>query len=154
MPTNEVDLHGHTWAEALDAFERECRSALSRSGSGAEIRVIHGYGSTGSGGVLRDRMRAFCRRFPHSFSVSRGEDLDANPGISVVKVLGSFPDATERLANDMLEYRRRPRTKGEIDGRFRRHGTPQVNAAIGLLRRGGRLLRTRNSRGRTVYAAK
>ena len=86
--------------------------------------------------------------------MSCGEDLDANPGMSVVKVLRSFPDATERLAEDILGYCRRPRTKGEVDRRFRRHGTPQVYAAIGLLRRGGRLLKTRNSRGRAAYAAK
>ena len=72
----------------------------------------------------------------------------------MVKILGSFPDTTERLAEDILEYCRRPRTKSETDGRFRRHGTPQVAAAIGLLRRGGRLRKTRNRRGRTVYAAK
>ena len=154
MATYEIDLHGHTWAEALEAFERECRSALDRAGAGAEIRVIHGYGSTGPGGVLRERMLAFCRRFPESFSVSRGEDVDANPGMSVVKVLGTFPDATERLAEDILEYCRRPRTKSETDGRFRRHGTRQVDAAIQLLRRRGDLQKTRNRRGRTVYAAR
>ena len=154
MATYEIDLHGHTWGEALEAFERECRSALSRSGSGAEIRVIHGYGSTGPGGVLRERVRAFCRRFPDSFFVSSGEDLDANPGMSIVKILKPFADPTERLAEDILEYCRRPRTRSETDGRFRRHGTPQVEAAIGLLRRDGRLRKTRNRRGRTVYAAK
>ena len=154
MATYEIDLHGHTWAEALEAFERECRSALSRSGSGTEIRVIHGYGSSGLGGVLRERVRAFCRRFPDSFSVSYGEDVDANAGMTVVKVLRSFPDATERLAEGILEYCRRPRTRSEMDGRFRRHGTPQVDAAIGLLQRGGRLRKTRNRRGRTVYAPK
>lgn len=28
----ELDLHGHTWQEALEEFEAECRHALEQSG--------------------------------------------------------------------------------------------------------------------------
>lgn len=73
--------------------------------------------------------------------------------MSVVKVLGSFPVPTVRLAEGILEYCRRPRTRSETDGRFRRHGTPQVEAAIGLLPRAERVQKTRNRGGRTVYVA-
>ena len=155
METSGLDLHGLTWPEALEAFEAECRRGLARSnGSPIKIPVIHGYGSTGPGGVLRDRLRAFCRRFSERLEFTPGEAIDGNRGVTVVRVLRAPPDETERLAEEVHQYRGRPRTKRQLDGRFRRHGTPCVNAAMQLLKKQGRLAKVRNKQGRIVHEAR
>ena len=154
MKSTELDLHGQTWTEALATFEAECQWQLARSnGSPVTIRVIHGYGSTGQGGVIKDRLRAFCARFPEHLNATAGEKLDGNAGITHVTVSGSFPDEIERLAEEIHRYCNRGRTTGEIDGRFRRHGKPRVAQATALLKRQGRLARRRNDRGRSVNVA-
>ena len=154
MNSTELDLHGQTWADALAAFEAECDREIARSNGGPfKIRVIHGYGSTGQGGVIKDRLRAFCARFPEHLEATAGEKLDGNAGMTHVTVSGSFPNETERLAEEIHRYCRRGRTTGEIDGRFRRHGKPRIAQATALLKRQGRLARTRNGRGRSVNVA-
>ena len=81
----ELDLHGLTWRESLEEFEAECRRALEQSGGApTKIRVIHGYGSEGEGGVLRDRLRAFCDRFDDCLQYIRREDIDGNKGVTDV----------------------------------------------------------------------
>ena len=155
MSTTELDLHGQTWPEALAAFERACERELARSNGGpSKIRVIHGYGSTGQGGVIKDRLRAFCARLPAHLDAAAGEKLDGNAGVTHVTVLAALPDEIERLAEEIHRYCQRGRTTGEIDGRFRRYGKPRIAQATALLTRQGRLARTRNGRGRSVHVAK
>ena len=151
----ELDLHDHTWKQALEAFETECRSALEQSeGNPAKIRVIHGYGAQGEGGVLWDRLRAFCDRFGDCLEHIRGEDIDGNRGVTDIVVLKPFPDALERLGERVLEYCRNGRTMSEIEGKFRRSGASMAMEAVTMLRRQGRLEKTRNKRGRTVYVGR
>lgn len=155
MSSTELDLHGKTCPEALAEFERECQRALARSnGCPVKIRIIHGYGSTGQGGVIKDRLRAFCARFPDHLDATAGEKLDGNAGVTQVTVLGAFPDEVERLAQEIYRYCQRGRTTGEIDGRFRRHGKTRIARAIALLTRQGRLAKTRNGRGRSVHVGR
>ena len=140
----ELDLHGRTWQEALEEFEAECRRALEQSGGRAtKIRVIHGYGSEGEGGVLRDRLRAFCDRFDGCLAYRRGEDIDGNMGMTDITVLKLPPVALERLGERVVEYCVNGRTMSEIEGRFRRSGSPMVMDTVVMLRRHGRLQKTR-----------
>ena len=151
----ELDLHGCTWQEALEEFEAECKRVLDQSGGvPAAIRAIHGYGSEGKGGVIRDRLRAFCNRFGDCLEYTRGEDIDGNKGMTDIRVLKPPPVALERLGERVLEYCRNGRTKSEIEGRFRRSGSPVAMEAVAMLRRQGRLEKTRNKRGRMVYVAR
>ena len=78
----ELDLHDPTWKEALEEFEAECKRALEQSGGKPmKIRVIHGYGAQGEGGVIRDRLRAFCDTFGDCLEYERGEaSLDQRIG--------------------------------------------------------------------------
>ena len=57
----EIDLHGKTWHEALPEFIAFYNEALHHAGGGpaARLNVIHGYGSTGAGGVLRKRLHNY-----------------------------------------------------------------------------------------------
>ena len=135
-----VDLHGKTWTEALADFLDQYNRTVSASGSNpSTIDVIHGYGSTGAGGVLRRRIRAFWAKYPDCLEFSPGEDLDGNPGHTLVSAYRRLPDTGGLLAEQIWEYCETPRTVAKISGRFRRYGDPQVQQAIRTLQKQGRL---------------
>ena len=144
-----IDLHGKTWSEALaefiDVYNRTARAAVT-------LDVVHGYGSTGVGGVLRKRFRTFLAKYPHCLRYEHGEDVDGNAGHTLVLPLARLPDTGGLLAEQVWEYCENPRTVSKISGRFRRHGDPQVQQAIRTLQKQGRLRLL--SRGRfKEYAA-
>ena len=140
MPTSELDVHGMTQREAVDAFVTECNAALARAGRSVAVRVVHGYGSSGEGGVLGARLRGFCDTHADRVAYARGEDAESNPGVTIVTVRGPLPDARERLGAAIVRYcAGRPRAKGRIAGRFRRAGEPAVADALRELLRQGRL---------------
>lgn len=113
----EVDLHGLTWQGSLEEFEAECRRALEQSGGApSKIRVIHGYGSEGEGGVLRDRLRAFCDRFDDCLEYTRGRGHRRQQG----RDRRNGSEAASRCVGAswraFLEYCRNGRTTSEIEG--------------------------------------
>lgn len=138
MPT--IDLHGKTWTEAQAEFLDFYNRTVAVPGRAPQpVDVVHGYGSTGSGGVLRRRLRAFLVRYPHCLEFKPGEDIDNNPGHTLVFPLKRLPDTGGLLAEQIWEYCDNPRTIGKITGRFRRFGDPQVKQAVRTLQRQGRL---------------
>ena len=145
-----LDLHGQTWSEALPAFIEAYNGALRRSGGGLE--VVHGYGASGVGGVLRKRLRAFLRRHEGRLEFMLGEDVDGNAGVTLVVPRAALPEVDDLLAEQVLEYCERPKAQGKIMGKFRRHGAPAVQGAIRALERAGRL-RAVSRRGVRVYEA-
>ena len=60
LRTVKIEAGRPTAEVGLDKLERELASA--RQAKVAVVRVIHGYGSTGKGGILRDECRALLRR--------------------------------------------------------------------------------------------
>ena len=147
MATNELDVHGMMQEEAVDAFVAECNAALARAGRSVSMRVVHGYGSSGQGGVLGARLRGFCDTHADRVAYMRGEDAENNPGVTIVTVRGALPDARERLGTAIVRCADRPRTKGRIAGRFRRVGERAVADALRELLRQGRLRRREGGRG-------
>ena len=145
-----LDLHGQTWSEALPAFIEAYNEALRGAGGGLE--VVHGYGSSGVGGKLRSRLRAFLRRHEGRLEFMLGEDVDGNAGVTFVAPREALPDVDDLLAEQVLGYCERPKTRGKIMGKFRRHGAPRVQQAMGMLEREGRL-RAVSRRGVKVYEA-
>ena len=148
-----IDLHGKTWTEALaeflDSYNRVARTA---DASASTLDVVHGYGSTGSGGVLRQRLRGFLAKYPQCLEFKPGEDVDSNPGHTLVLPLRKLPDTGGLLAEHIWEYCENPRTVSKIAGRFRRFGDPQVQQTIRTLEKQGRLRQV--SKGRLKeYAA-
>ena len=140
MATSELDVHGMTQTEAVEALVGACNAALSRGGRSAVVRVVHGYGSSGAGGVLRARLRRFCDAHADRTRYVRGEDTDNNPGLTVVTVVGPLPDARQRLGDAIVRYcAGRPRPKERIARRFRKAGDRAVAAALLDLVRTGRL---------------
>ena len=99
----EIDLHRLTWKEARRTFVETYGDAFDSSGKPTvdQVRVIHGYGSTGEGGAIRNHLRSFCKRFDDYFDFTAGEELDGNLGWTVVTPKRCIPAAAEMLAEDV-----------------------------------------------------
>ena len=155
MEHYEIDLHGLTWEESFTRFIEAYNDAFDSAGkpSGVQVRVVHGYGSTGEGGVLRKRLRGFCQRFEDYLEVTTGEEIDGNRGCTVVSPIRRLPDMDVMLAEHIWNYCKGARSQSKIAGRFRRYGQPHVMQTIRSLEKQGRLRRG-NKRGLVVYEAR
>ena len=87
-----LDLHGLTWAEAEASFIEFYNQAFREVGKDvARLDVVHGYGSSGIGGVLVTRLRRFLGRYESCLEFKAGERLDGNPGHTIVVPLKPLP---------------------------------------------------------------
>ena len=144
MASYSIDFHGKTWADALPEFialYNQSLAAQSDNGNsgGITLDVIHGYGSTGAGGILKRRIRGYLARHTERLEFRPGEELDGNQGHTLVTPAQPLPATAELLAEQILEYCETPRTQSKITGKFRRYGDPQTLQAIRNLERQGRL---------------
>ena len=136
MDTRDLDLHGKTWPEALeefvDAYNRAVHpSAGSGSGHTCRIlRVVHGYGSTGNGGVLRTRFRKFFEKHESRMEFTPGEKVGVNPGYTLVTPRYPLPGTGAVLSELVWDYCEQAKPMGRIVGQFRRYGTPRVQQAV------------------------
>lgn len=142
MANTELDLHGHTWNEARNAFTHLYNESFSTNGTPTinTIDLIHGYGSTGEGGVIRTRLRKFLERHANYLEFVPGEDMDGNQGHTLVAPLKPLPTDEDILLDDIVEYCERPRTQEKVAGEFvRRADVPTIKRALDKLQREGRL---------------
>ena len=73
-PSNdELDLHGLTVAEAIEQFVQGYNTLIDRDQYGC-WKVIHGYGSTGKGGAIRAKLRAFLDEHLDKLRYEAGDD--------------------------------------------------------------------------------
>ena len=152
MKCYEIDVHGLKWSESLEEFISIYNGSLSEEDNldSIEIRVIHGYGSTGAGGTLRKRIRGFLSRVSDYLEFTPGEDVDGNQGLTIVNPIQQLPAVNDLLGEQILEYCVRPKSSSKVIGRFRRHGQPSVMQAVRKLGKQGRL-RKLNKGSLTLY---
>ena len=152
----ELDLHEQTWREALPAFIEFYNQALLHADGDPvhTVDVIHGYGSSGAGGVLRKRLQNYLREQADRgrLEFAPGDHADGNPGHTIVLPIEALPGTHDMLAEDVLDYCARPRPLSKITGKFRRHGEPAVLATIDSLVR-QRRLRPVSKGSRKAYEA-
>ena len=134
-----IDLHGRTWSESLTELIATYNRVLATGTSSEVLEVVHGYGSTGTGGSLRRRVRSFLSAHIDRLEFKPGEEADGNPGHTMVLPIRPLPEIGDLLAEQVLEYCETARTQSKITGKFRRHGDPSVIQAIRSLERQGRL---------------
>ena len=149
---SSIDFHGKKWREALAEFIESYNSALQSANGTPVLDIIHGYGSTGAGGALRNRIRAFLEHHSDRLQFVPGETLDGNQGHTIVIPGRPLPELTDLLSKQILDYCQQPRTMSKITGRFRQHGDHRVMPAIRTLEKQG-LLRTANRSRVKVYEA-
>jgi hypothetical protein len=81
--SRSIDLHERTVAEAIREFVR-FYNACVRSGYRGRLEVIHGYGKSGSGGVIREELRKYLMAHEDIFGeFLPGESL-RNPGVTIL----------------------------------------------------------------------
>ena len=148
-----LDLHGLTWAEAEASFIEFYNQTLRQTGKDSVgLDVVHGYGSTGTGGVLRIRLRGFLRRNESRLDFQTGEKVDGNPGHTIVVPLKPLPSLRDQLSQDIWDFCDRPRSQSKIIGKFRRHGETAVLSSIKALEKQKRL-RPSNQGAHKLYQA-
>ena len=106
MENRRVDLHGLSWREAKMAFVAMFNQEISRArgGTAKPIDVVHGYGSTGEGGVIRLRLKRFLERHGGSLTFFPGGEIDANLGHTLVYPLFPLPSPTQELDQMILDF--------------------------------------------------
>ena len=148
-----IDLHGRTWSESLAELIATYNRALANGSSSDILEVVHGYGSTGTGGSLRRRVRSFLAAHGDRLEFQAGEDADGNPGHTLVLPIRPLPEVNDLLAEQVLEYCGTTRTQRKITGKFRRYGDPEVIRAIRSLEKQGRLRAVNKGRNKAFEAA-
>ena len=153
MDNLDLDLHGKTWAEALEEFVDAYNRAVQPGGHTCRtLTVIHGYGSTGSGGVLRTRFRRFLEKHDSRLEFTPGEKVSLNPGFTLVTPKYPLPGGDAALCELVWDYCEQPRTISKIVGQFRRFGNPRVQQAVRSLESQKRLRKAARARN-SVYQA-
>ncbi|MBB5021010.1 Smr/MutS family protein [Desulfurispira natronophila] len=144
-----LDLHCLQGIDAIDTFVSFYNLRI-QSGDTTPIEVIHGYGSSGDGGVIKRRLRRLLDAHPCHLTYMTP---DHNPGITIVNPKKMLPYTAGLLTSEILDYCHHPKTKEKIAGKFRQHGDAKVMQAISALQREGAL--TVMNKGKHVcYAAK
>ena len=154
MASYELDLHGMTWRKSLEEFIALYNHSIGCTDdpTSVQIKMIHGYGSSGEGGVIGNRLRSFCQRFETYLEFTPGEQIDGNMGCTVVTPIKRLPETDDLLAEQIWEYCEQPRPRSKIVGKFRRYGNPRIGEAIKSLEKQRRLTTLRKS-GLTMYQA-
>ena len=147
-----IDLHGRTWSESLGELIATYNRILTTGPSSEVLEVVHGYGSSGTGGSLRRRVRSFLTAHNDRLEFKPGEESDGNPGHTIVLPVRPLPEVGDLLAEQVLEYCETARTQSKIAGKFRRYGDPKVIEAIRSLEKQGRLRAVAKGRNK-AYAA-
>ena len=148
-----LDLHGLTWAEAQASFIEFYNQTLRQAGKDAvRLDIVHGYGSTGTGGVLLTRLRGFLGRNASCLDFQTGEKVDGNPGHTIVVPLKPLPSLRDQLSQDIWDFCDRPRSQSKIIGKFRRDGETAVLNTIRTLEKQKRL-RPSNQDAHKFYQA-
>jgi hypothetical protein len=128
--SNEIDLHGLQAFEAIQRFI-EFYNRLVKAGNRSSINVIHGYGSTGEGGIIRQKLRNFLASQSDNLRFQTGEEIDArNCGRTIVFPIRTLPTITDILSQEIIAYCKVPRTKTKISGKFRKYGEEQIQKAV------------------------
>jgi hypothetical protein len=134
-----LDLHTYSVNDAieifLDFYNRQVNSGTRRS-----IEVIHGYGSSGEGGIIRSRLRAFLEAYPSSASFTPGEKIDGNPGYTLIYPYLTLPTKLDLLSLEILSYCTVARSEEKIAGKFHKYGDTTVRDALKNLERQGILI--------------
>ena len=136
---DKIDLHGFTKLEAIEALIEFYNSRVKK-GNLSPFEVIHGYGSSGVGGVLLSRIRGFLSDYSEMLDFDYGNNfLNNNPGVTRIFPKKPLPEAIDLLGEEILDYCTVPKTISKITGKFHRYEESKILASIKHLEKQKRL---------------
>lgn len=146
---SELDVHGLTVDEALQVF-LNFYNRQARSSSREPVRIVHGWGSSGQGGKIRLKLRELLADAAPNLDWKPGEDVEGNPGVTIVYPRKLIQPRENQLAAAILEFCATPRTESKIAGEFRKYQPREIKEAIRSLLRQGRIKEVVKA-GHTTY---
>jgi hypothetical protein len=147
---DELDLHGLTVAEAIEQFVQYYNTRVDNNQFGC-LRIIHDYGSSGQGGAIRAKLRAFLDQHLDKLRYEAGDDY-GDPGWTLVYPKVRLPDQRERMATAILSFCSEPKTEEKILREFIKMGKVQITQAVRSLAKQGKL-KIVNSGEKILYQA-
>ena len=81
--SRSIDLHERTVPEAIREFVRFYNTCV-KSGYRGRVEIIHGYGSMGGGGVIREELRKYLKAHDEIFGEFLAGESLRNPGVTIV----------------------------------------------------------------------
>ena len=137
--SDKLDLHGFTKLEAIEEFIKFYNSRV-KNGNLTPFEVIHGYGSSGVGGVLLTRIRGFLLNFPDELEFDSGKDpFKINPGSTRVIPKKPLPQTVDFLSEEILDFCEAPKTLSKIIGKFHRYDEGKIQTALKQLEKQKRI---------------
>ncbi len=137
--SDKIDLHGLTRIEAIEAFIKFYNSRV-KNGNLIPFEVVHGYGSSGVGGVLLTKIRGFLANHSEELEFDSGKNpFSINPGSTRVIPKKPLPDAIDLLSEEILDFCDSPKTISKIIGKFHRYDESKIQTSIKLLEKQNRL---------------
>ncbi|HUK83236.1 MAG TPA: Smr/MutS family protein [Verrucomicrobiae bacterium] len=135
--TDELDLHGYPVAEAIELLVQDYNARVDNDRFGC-FKVIHGYGSTGQGGVIRTKLRAFLNEHLDKLRYESGDDY-GDPGWTFVYPKVRLPSQRDRMAATILSFCSEGKSEEKILREFAKLGEVQVRQVIRSLAKQGKL---------------
>jgi hypothetical protein len=143
-------LHGLTVAEAIEQFVQYSNTRVDNNQFGC-FRIIHGYGSTGKGGAIRAKLRAFLDQHLDKLRYEAGDDY-GDPGWTLVYPKVRLPDQRERMSAAILSFCSDGKAEEKILREFGKLGNVQVKQVVRSLAKQGKL-KTVNTGAKVLYQA-
>lgn len=135
--SDDLDLHAYTVTEALEKFVAGYNARVKNHQCEC-WKIIHGYGSSGEGGVIRTSLRAFLDRHQDKLRYETGDSY-GNPGWTFVYPQNPLPDQREQLALEILNFCKDGKPEEKILGRFGGQGGVKIKELVRSLVKQGRL---------------
>lgn len=148
MSLFEIDLHGYTVSEAIELFIENYNRRVG-AGKLSSFSVVHGYGSTGSGGRIRTALLKILQANEGCLSFQRDE---RNHGRTIVHPEKRLPEGAGIISGEILAYCSEGKTESKILGKFRRYGDLNVRRTLQDLLKNRRMNMTLKGRHK-VYTA-
>jgi hypothetical protein len=148
MPGETIDLHGLSVDVAMQTFIERCNQLFS-GGYRGTIAVVHGYGSSGQGGAIKERLKSFLVKHADYFDAPAWDG--GNPGVTAIRQLKLLPaEHAGGVHEQIIVFLQAPKTEAKILAKF--HARP-VAEIKGLLRelRGRGLICEINKSGQRAW---